>query len=304
MIKKQLKNFLNYVIISTIEKIGDDDLKTKLKKYITILLGLIITAYAISTLYLPNKVVSGGVSGISTILYHQLGIQPGLSFAVINILLLLIAFKFIGKEFVVNSVLGAGLISVLVEVFSYLPPLTNNVFLATVFGSVLYGFGIGLTLIEGASSGGTDILGRLLQCIFPHIKIGRMLLFVDLAVIVTSLIIFKQVDLTLYGIIALFLSTYSIDLLMNKLNVSKLAFIVTDKGKEIAKMLVSTSPRGVTILDAVGAYTMEEREVLMCALKESEIIDFQRKILEIDELAFIIYSESQQIVGNGFYVYR
>lgn len=279
-------------------------MKAKLKKYITILLGLIITAYAISTLYLPNKVVSGGVSGISTILFHQLGIQPGLSFAVINIVLLVIALKFIGKEFVLNSILGAGLISILVEVFSYIPPLTTNVFLATVFGSVLYGFGIGLTLAEGASTGGTDILGRLLQCIFPHMKIGRLLLFVDAVVILTSLMLFKQVDLTLYGIIALFLSTYSIDLLMNKLNVSKLAFVVTDKGEEIAKMLVSTSPRGVTILDAVGAYTMEDRNVLMCALKESEIIDFQRKILEIDDVAFIIYSESQQIVGNGFYVYR
>ena len=276
----------------------------KIKKYATILIGLIITAYAISTLYLPNKVVSGGVSGVSTILYHQLGIQPGLSFAVINIVLLLIALKFIGKDFVLPSLLGAGLISVLVEVFSYLPPLTTNVFLATVFGSVLYGFGIGLTLIEGASSGGTDILGRLLQCVFPHIKIGRLLLVVDLAVILTSLIIFKQVDLTLYGIIALFLSTFSIDLLISKLNVSKLAFVVTDQGDDIAHMLISTSPRGVTIIDAVGAYTMENKKVLMCALKDSEVIDFQKKILDVDDEAFIIYSESQQIVGNGFYVYR
>lgn len=276
----------------------------KIKKYATILIGLIITAYAISTLYLPNKVVSGGVSGVSTILYHQLGIQPGLSFAVINIVLLLIALKFIGKDFVLHSLLGAGLISVLVEVFSYLPPLTTNVFLATVFGSVLYGFGIGLTLIEGASSGGTDILGRLLQCVFPHIKIGRLLLVVDLAVILTSLIIFKQVDLTLYGIIALFLSTFSIDLLISKLNVSKLAFVVTDQGDDIAHMLISTSPRGVTIIDAVGAYTMENKKVLMCALKDSEVIDFQKKILDVDDEAFIIYSESQQIVGNGFYVYR
>lgn len=279
-------------------------MKRKIKKYLTIIVGLVITAYAISTLYLPNKIVSGGVSGMSTILFHQFGIQPGLSFAVINIVLLLLALKFIGKEFVLNSLFGAGVISILVEVFSYLPPLTENVFLATVFGSVLYGFGIGLTLAEGASSGGTDILGRLMQCIFPHIKIGRMLLFIDAMVILTSLLIFKQVDLTLYGIIALFLSTYAIDLLMNMLNVSKLAFIVTDKGEEIAKELVSTSPRGVTIIDAVGAYTMEDRKVLMCALKESEIIEFQKKILEIDDLAFIIYSESQQIVGNGFYVYR
>ena len=102
----------------------------------------------------------------------------------------------------------------------------------------------------------------------------------------------------------MFLSTFSIDLLISKLNVSKLAFVVTDQGDDIAHMLISTSPRGVTIIDAVGAYTMEKKKVLMCALKDSEVIDFQKKILDVDDEAFIIYSESQQIVGNGFYVYR
>ena len=120
----------------------------------------------------------------------------------------------------------------------------------------------------------------------------------------TSLITFRQIDLALWGIVALFLSTFSVDWLIQKLNVSKLAFVVTEKGVEISKKLVSTSPRGVTIIDVVGAYTMEKKETLMCALKEAEIPEFQRKILEIDPEAFIIFSESQQIVGNGFHVYR
>ena len=278
--------------------------KEKLKNNILFLIGPIITAFGISVFFTPNKVVSGGVSGLSTILYHIAKIPPGLSFAVINILFLLISFKVIGREFVFKTIIGAANISLFVQIFSELPPMTNDIILASVFGSLLYGFGIGLTLLSGGSTGGTDILGRLLQYFFAHFKIGKLLLFVDAAVIMTSLITFRQIDLALWGIVALFLSTFSVDWLIQKLNVSKLAFVVTENGVEISKKLVSTSPRGVTIIDVVGAYTMEKKQTLMCALKEAEIPEFQRKILEIDPEAFIIFSESQQIVGNGFHIYR
>ena len=280
------------------------NLKKTIKRYSVIFLGIVLVAIAISEFYTPNKIVSGGVSGISTILYHTFGIAPGVSFAVINILLLVIALKPLGFGFVKDTILGSLLLSFLVQLFSYFPPLTNNIFLATVFGSVLYGVGIGLTLAEGASTGGTDILSRLVQCAFPHVKIGNLLLVVDSTVILLSLIFFRTIDLALYGIIALFLSSFSINMLISKLNVSKLAFVVTDKGEEIARKLVSASPRGVTIIDSTGAYTLEKNNVLICALKESELPLFQKEILKIDNNAFIIFSESQQIVGNGFRVYK
>lgn len=279
-------------------------MNNKLKHNIALAVGPVITAFAISTLYLPNKVVSGGVSGLSTILYHIAKIPPGLSFAVINIIFLLISLKVLGKTFVLKTLTGAALLSVFVQIFSYFPPVTENIILATVFGSLLYGFGIGLTLLFGGSTGGTDILGRLLQHFFPHLKIGKLLLFIDAFVIMLSLIFFKNVDLTLWGIVALFISTFAVDRLIQMLNISKLAFVVTEKGREVSSLLVSTSPRGVTIFDVTGAYTMEPKTMLMCALKESETPEFQRKILDIDKNAFIIFSESSQIVGNGFHVYR
>ena len=275
-----------------------------LRKYITILAGEIITAFAISCFYTPNKVVNGGVSGIATILYHTLSIPTGLSFAVINVILLLISLKALGKHFVGTTIVGSLLLSLFVQLFSYLPPVTTDMLLASIFGSLLYGIGIGLTLIEGASTGGTDIISRLIQCIFPHVKIGSLLLIVDALVIGASLCVFKNVNLTLYGIVALFLASFSINLLISKLNISKLAFVVSDKGVDISKCLVSESPRGVTLIKATGAYTMGEKSVLMCALKENEIPQFQRRILELDSEAFIIFSESQQIVGNGFRVYK
>ena len=278
--------------------------KKKIYNYFLSVIGPVITAFAISVFYTPNKIVSGGVSGISTILYHLADIPPGLSFAVLNILFLLLSFKYIGKEFVLKTIIGAALISIFVQFFTAFPKVTDNIILATVFGSLLYGFGIGLTFLSGSSTGGTDILSRLLQHFFPHIKIDRLLLFVDAMVIMTSLICFKQIDLALWGIIALFLSTFAVDWLIQKLNVSKLAFVITEKGTEISDFLISTSARGVTIVDVVGAYSKDEKFLLMCALKENELPEFQKKILDIDADAFIIFSESQQIVGNGFYVYR
>lgn len=278
--------------------------KELVKNLIMFIFGIALTALAISQFTLPNKIVGGGVSGISTILYHTAKIEPGISTAVINAFLLLIGLKVLGKKFVVATLAGVGLLSVLVQLFSYLPPITSNVILASVFGGVFYGVGIGCALAAGGSSGGTDILGRILQHFFPHFPIGMLIMFVDGVVIALSYVFFGNLELTLFGVVTLAVSTYAIDSVIRKLNVSKLAFVVTEKGEEIAHKLVSTSPRGCTIIDTVGAYTHENNKMLVCALKDNELPAFQRKILEIDSNAFIIFSESSQIVGNGFHVYR
>lgn len=266
-------------------------------------MGTIITSAAISLFFVPNKIVNGGVSGMATILYHTFSIPTGVSYYVINIILLIFGYRVLGKGFVLKTLICSSLVSLFVQLFSYLPPATENVILAAIFGAALYGFGIALTLINGASTGGTDIIGRLIQYIFPHSSIGNALLMIDSLVIITSLICFRTVDLALFGILALFISSSSIDLFIRKLNISKLAFIITSHGEEIAKRLVSTSPRGVTLINAVGGYTGESKNMLICALKEHEVPQFQQKILAIDSEAFIIFSESQQIVGNGFYIY-
>ena len=279
-------------------------LKKTIKKYAVIVSGVILVALAISVFYTPNRIVNGGVSGIATILFHTFGIQPGVSYFIINITLLIVAWKRLGFTFVKDTIVGVAILSAFVQLLTYIPPITSDVFLATVFGSALYGVGIGLTLIEGASTGGTDILGRLVQCLFPYVKIGSLLLIADAIVIVLSFCIFRTVDIALYGIIAVFLASFSINFLISKLNISKLAFVITERGAEISDDLVSNSPRGVTIIDSVGAYTKENKKVLLCALKENEIPEFQKQVLALDDQAFIIFSESQQIVGNGFRVYK
>ena len=264
----------------------------------------IIVAFAISVFFTPNKIVNGGVSGIATILHHTLGVSTGLSVAVINFTLLIVGFKILGKEFVFTTVYVSGVLSVFVEIFSYLPPISMDYILAALFGAVIYGVGLGIAFATGASSGGTDILGRLFQWKFPTMPIGKMLLVIDGIIIATSLIIFKEINLTCYGIIALFVSTTAIDWIIAKLNVSRIAFVITDKGEEISKKLITTSPRGVTLINVVGAYTSTDKKMLFCALKDSETEAFQKKILEIDKTAFVVFSESQKIVGNGFYLYK
>ncbi len=277
---------------------------TKLKSILLTIIGTAITGFAVAVFLTPNKIVCGGVSGVSTILYQTFGIAPGLSYAVTNAILLLTGLKVLGKSFTVKTIFGAGLISVFVQLFSYLPHIITDTVLSTVFGGALYGFGIALAFVAGASTGGTDILGRLLQYKNPNLPIGKMLLIVDGAIIFISLLVFKNIELALFGIISLFVSTTAIDWLIRSLNISKMAFVITDKGEEISKTLVSTSPRGVTLIKATGAYTFTEKNVLFCALKSKEIHKFQNKILDIDPGAFIVYAESQQIFGNGFYIYR
>lgn len=276
----------------------------KMKSVLFTIFGTMITGFAIGAFLTPNKVVGGGASGISTILYHTFGIQPGLSFFIINIVFLLLGLTVLGKKFILKTLLGITLLSLFTQIFSFFPIYTENLILTTVFGGILYGFGIGMSFAAGASTGGTDIIGRIIQTKVPYMPIGKMLLIVDGIIIIISFFVFRDIELILFGVLTLFVSSYSIDLIISKLNVSNIAFVITDKGKEISEKLVATSPRGVTLIDVKGVYTGSEKQMLFCALKESESEAFQKKILEIDETAFIVFSMSQRIKGNGFYLYK
>ena len=266
--------------------------------------GTMLTGFAIGSFLTPNMIVGGGASGISTILYHTFRIQPGVSYFLLNIIFLLMGLKALGKEFIKKTLAGIFLLSLFTEIFSKFPIITENLILATIFGGVLYGLGIGMSFAGGASTGGTDIIGRIIQIKFSYVPIGKMLLFVDGIIIFISLAIFKNTELALFGILTLFISSFSIDYMIGMLNVSRIAFVITDKGDEISQKLVATSPRGVTLIDVKGVYTSGKKQMLFCALKENESEEFQRKILELDKGAFIVFSESQRIKGNGFYLYK
>ena len=279
-------------------------MKGKVKYWCLRLTGAIMAGFAVSIFFTPNKIISGGFSGLAIVCFHVFLIPTALTMLILNGIFLLLGLKVLGKKFVLNTVVGAMLLTVFVQVFSYMPPLTDNVLLAALFGGVIYGAGLGIVLATGSTSGGTDIPGRMLQRFFPNIPIGAVLLMVDGLIILLSLIVFKEVELCLYGIMALFISSYTIDWLIKKLNISVIAFVISERGEQIAGELISASQRGITVLDAVGAYTNSSKKMLFCALKEKEAANFQKKVLEIDGEAFVVFSESQKIWGKGFHIYQ
>lgn len=276
----------------------------KIKSGAVILFGVILLSVSISSFCVPNRIVSGGVSGIATVIFYLFKIPVGITYYAINIIFLAFGYKALGKSFVAKTLVCAGLTSIFSDIFASLPPITNDPLLAAIFGGVLGGTGIGLTLIENASTGGTDVAARLVQSKFAHIPIGKLLLAVDFVVIAVSYLTFGNIELTLYGILSLAVSSASVDMLIAKMNESKLVFVISDMGNEIVERYVKKSNRGATVIDVFGAFTGNRKNMLIFAIKEYELPLFKKRITEIDENAFIVFSESQQIIGNGFYVYH
>ncbi len=269
-----------------------------------ILLGTLLTAAGTSLFFTPAKIVCGGVSGVSTILFHCAGIPIGVSYWLVNIALLLLGIRILGKEFIMKTVVGSGLMSLFMELLAFVPISTDNGVLAALFGGLAYGVGLGLTFVAGGSTGGTDILGRILQRIFPSMEIGKLLMLIDGVIIACSLYVFNQTDLVLLGILGVFIQTIAIDTLIGRMNMSDISFIVTEKGKELAQVLLHEFERGVTVLEGRGAYTNRNKQILLCAMKKQEAAAFQEKVKEADPEAFVIFSESKTVLGNGFHIYR
>ena len=275
----------------------------KIKSASIIFIGITLTAFGVSLFYIPNKIVTGGVSGIAAILF-ALGIPPGIVYFSINSVLVLTGYKVLGKNFGVTSLLSTLILSLLVQLFSELPPITDNLFIAAFFGSAISGFGTALTFSENANTGGSDIVGRLIQHKIPYFPIGRLLLIIDSIIIFISVIVFRNTELALYGVFGLIISSMVIDFFIDKLNSSKLALVVTEKGDEISCAIMKNSKRGVTILSAKGAYSKNNKKLLICAIKNNQMPDFHKMIKEADENAFIIFLKSEKIFGRGFYVYQ
>lgn len=275
-----------------------------IKQMCLIFAGTVLTAAGSSLLLIPNKIVGGGVVGLSNMIYHMWGISAGISSAVINGCLLVIGYQVLGKEFTIKTICGAGMLSVFMELFDQLPPLTNDTVIATVFGSIFFGLGIGISLAAGGTTGGTDIVGRLVQHKFPQISIGKLLLIIDGVITLGAFVVFKEVELALLGSGALVLSTYTIDWVIEKLNAAKIAFVITDYGEKISKELIASSSRGITVIECRGAYTNAPKELLLCAVKKKELEHFRQKIQKIDRTSFVIFLDVNMIQGKGFHLYK
>ncbi len=270
-----------------------------------LMLGCALTAMGTVVFLTPNKIVCGGISGISTILLYVAQIPIGISYAAMNILLLLLGIRVLGKEFIVKTVIGTVMMSVFMELLSFVPVLTTDAMLASVCGGILYGVGLGLTFIAKGSTGGIDIIGRLIQHKFPKLSIGKLLALLDGVIIVLSLVVFRNIALVLFGIIGVFVQSVAVDALIGKFNVAQLAMIVTDKGEHVREHIRKKYDRGVTELEAYG-YANEERDkqLLVCVLNAREAADLKEELNEIDGDSFVMFTEAKTIIGKGFRYYK
>lgn len=277
---------------------------SKVKNIFLIIFSTIITGLGVGIFLTPNKIVSGGGAGVATILFHTLSIPPGATIFFLNVILLLPSIFVLGKSFVIKTLMCSFLMSLFVQLSSYFPFYTNNTTLSTIFGGVIYGTGVGLNFVANATTGGTAILARLIQHRFPSLTAGKILLVLDGIIILSAFAVFRNLELALLGILALVIATWAVDFVIAQLNTSKIVFVISAKGDEISQKLVSSSHRGVTVIDAMGAYTSSQKKMLFCALKENEIAEFMQKVLTIDPEAFVVFTKSYKIQGNGFYIYK
>lgn len=273
-----------------------------LKNLGLITIGSFVYAFAFDWLYVPNNISLGGITGISQIVTHFLPQIPvGVLVIILNIPLFIIGVKLQGRRILITSIAAMVISSVFIDViplFITFEPIEDK-FLVCVFGGVLVGLGLGLLLLVGATTGGTELAARLLKYKFRHISIGRLCLAIDIVVIVAYIVVSKRIDSILYAIVAMYISTLAIDLVVYGRNTSKVACIVCDDGEAMKQKLIELD-LGVTEIKAVGGYSNSGKDVLICAFKPSKISELKSTIINIDKSAFVIVCRADDIFGEGF----
>ena len=269
-------------------------------KILIVAIGALVGALALNLFLVPVRLAPGGVSGISTVVYHLSGISVGILIFVINIPIFILGFVNFGKRFVAWSVVGTFALSLFVFLTEWVLPVTEDLLLASVFGGALLGLGLGVVIRVGATTGGSDIVAKSVYKRFPAVSIGQFILIVDILVIAFAGIVFGQWEIILYSGIALYISSKVIDAVVEGLDFAKAAFIISDKSEEIGKYVLEQMGRGVTGLSGCSLYTGRDRMVLMCVIKKHEINRLKSAIREIDPHAFVVLSDAREVLGQGF----
>ena len=275
-----------------------------LKSYAVITLGSLIYALAYNIFYAPNLVAMGGLTGLGQVINALIPALPvGTMVFIMNVPLFFLGWKYIGGHLLVSSLYAMTFSSFAIDVMNMIyqfPP--TDTMLASIFGGALLGLGIGLVFSKGATTGGTDLIARLLKLKFAWLPMGTMVLIPDFVVIVLAAIAFGKVESALYGIVSLFVSTKVMDTVLYGLDSSKVAYIISDSCKEITDAVIAMD-RGATILHGEGAYSGDEKKVLMVAFKQKEIVPLKEKVNDIDPHAFLIVCDAHDVLGEGFRTY-
>lgn len=267
------------------------------------LAGSVLYAVSVDMFTAPNEIAPGGLTGIGTMLNSLFGLPIGTVVLVLNIPLFIWGAVDMGWRFLGKTAAATVLVSVAIDIFApFLPTYTGDKMLASIFGGIFMGVGLALIFIRGGTTGGTDLIARLLNRHTPQISIGKLILLVDMVVIIAAGIVYGNLESPLYAVISIFVSSKIIDALIygTSLGTGKMMFIISDKNEEIADKIINNISRGVTKIKSVGGYSGAPREVLLCALSRSEVYKTYDVIRKIDPHAFIIVGEAGEISGEGF----
>ena len=274
---------------------------TEAKGYVFMLVGCIMYALSTRLFLAPNSIVAGGVSGLS-VLINLLNekIPIGLISIAINVPILIAGIKFQGWKFIYRCLVTIVTLGVVTDIFEVLPALTTDGVLASLYGGVCQGIAIGLFVRFEFSSGGTELLGRLISRFVKVLKIPVCVGILDAIIVIAGAIVTKNPANMLYALIVVFVSTKVSEIILVGLEKSKLCFIISEKGEEIAKTLLEKSPRGVTMINGEGMYTHSEKNVLLTCVKNAQLTQLNQIVKEVDKNAFIIINDSVEVRGKGF----
>ena len=268
------------------------------------LFGATCVALAVTVFSSPNEIAPGGVLGVATVIHAVL---PWLSIGTLtlclNLPLLTVATVKLGRGFTVRTALvtiGLSLLLNVAETASWIHPYTADPLLAALSAGVLMGFGIGLILWRGATTGGSEIVARLLERKFPHLPIGRLLLLIDGVVVALSVAVFGKLQSGLYAVVLIFISSRVTDAVVYGRDHGRMLLILTDRERAVTDVILHELGRGVTLLSAKGGYTNATRHAILCALRPSEVHPLRTRIRQLDPGAFMIVLTTEQTFGNGF----
>ena len=285
-------------------------MKSKAKQlilsYLVITVASAIYALGFDWCYAPNQIGFGGITGLAQVINAAVpALTIGLLVIILNIPLFFLGWRLLGGHLLLSSLYAMFISSVFVDLMAaFITFKPMDPMLAAIFGGILVGLSLGLIFLQGATTGGTDLAARLLKLRLSWLPMGKLLMGVDLVVIAAAAVAFGNLSSALYGVVSLYISTVVMDMVLYGMDSAKVAYIISQRPEDISKGIFREMDRGVTILHGEGAYSGEEKRVLMCAFKQRQIVPLKHLVKEIDPTAFIIVCDAHEVLGDGFRSYH
>ena len=285
-------------------------MKSKAKQlilsYLVITVASAIYALGFDWCYAPNQIGFGGITGLAQVINAAVPVLSiGVLVIILNIPLFFLGWRLLGGHLLLSSLYAMFISSVFVDLMAaFITFKPMDPMLAAIFGGILVGLSLGLIFLRGATTGGTDLAARLLKLRLSWLPMGKLLMGVDLVVIAAAAVAFGNLSSALYGVVSLYISTVVMDMVLYGMDSAKVAYIISQRPEDISKGIFREMDRGVTILHGEGAYSGEEKRVLMCAFKQRQIVPLKHLVKEIDPTAFLIVCDAHEVLGDGFRSYH